>query len=150
VRDPDAVNRGVLVGTALLRLALLVVYLMPGRIVELVSGGRIEADRVAYSASFTGELRMPWLVGLLAIVLQLVVVVVGHWHAGTRWARIAVTALIGVQLGWHASYGSIMQGDVADRAAIAVAVWLSALVFIACGYFVYRELTRVRPAPVSA
>ena len=151
VRDPDAVNRGALVGIALLWLALLLVYLMPGRFVELVSGGRIEAERVAYSTAFTGALRMPWLVGLLAIAigLQLVVAVLGHWHTGTRWTRIAVTSLIGLQLGWHASYGSIMQNELADRAAIAIAAWLSALVFVACGFFVYRELTRVRPAPVS-
>ena len=151
VRDPDAVNRSALVGLALLWLALLLVYLAPGPLFELVSFGRIDAERLAYSESFTSPTRMPWLVGLLpiAIGLHLAVAWMGRWRAGARWARIAVTFLICMQLGWHASYGSIMQDGQADRLAIASMAWLSALVAVASGVLLYREITRVRPAPVT-
>ena len=149
VRDTDAASRIGGVGLALMWLALLVVYLMPGPIAELVSGGRVAADTLTYSDSFRSPLRMSWLVGLLAIAagFHLVVAVWGRWRPGTRWARIALTAVISTQLGWHASYGDIFEDARADRIALATFAWLSGLIFIGCGFLLYREFTRVRPAP---
>lgn len=151
VRDTDSVSRVAAVGLAFAWLVLLVCYLVPGRVAELVSGGRIAAETLAYSDSFTTVWRMPWLVGLLAIAagLQLVVAAQGRWRAGTRWARTAATALVGSQLGWHASYGSIFDGPRAERFAVPAFAWLSAVILIGCGILLYREYNRVRPSPAS-
>jgi hypothetical protein len=152
VHDTDTANRAGAVGLALVWLALLVCYLVPGRIAELVSGGRIAAGTLTYSASFTSVLRMPWLVVLLVIAagLHLAIAVRGHWRPGTRWARIAVTALVGIQLGWHASYGAIFDDPRAESFAVPALAWLSGVILIGCGVLIYREYTRVRPAPVPA
>jgi hypothetical protein len=152
VRDADQTNRVALVGLALLWSAFLVLYLMPGRVVELLSGGRFAAGTLAYSDSFTSPWRMAWLVGLVvvAIGLQVVVAVRGRWRPGTRWASMAVTSLIGVQLGWHATYGSIFHDPQVDRFAVPVTGGLSGLVLVTFGIMLYREYNRVRPAPAPA
>jgi hypothetical protein len=152
VRDSDSASRAGAVGLVLVWLALLVCYVMPGRIAELVSGGHVDAGTLAYSASFTSGWRMPWLTGLLAIAagLQLAVAVQGRWRPSTRWARIAVTALISFQLGWHASYGDIFEDPRAERLGVLAFAWLSGVIFIGCGILLYREYSRVRPAPASA
>lgn len=152
VRDTDSASRAGAVGLALVWLALLACYLVPGRIAALVSGGRVSAGTLAYSDSFTTAWRMPWLAGLLAIAagLQVAVAVRGRWRPSTRWARIAVTALVGMQLGWHASYGSIFEDPRAERYAVPTFAWLSGVILIGCGILLYREYNRVRPAPASA
>lgn len=149
VRDTDSASRAGALGLALMWLALLACYLAPGRIAELVSGGRVTAGTLAYSGSFTSDWRMPWLTGLLAIAagLQLVVAADGRWRPSTRWARIAVIALISLQLGWHASYGAIFENPHTDRLAIPAFAWLSGIIFIGCGILLYHEYNRVRPAP---
>lgn len=152
VRDSDSASRAGAVGLALVWLALLACYVVPGRIAELVSGGRVAAGTLAYSGSFTSGWRMPWLTGLLVIAagLQLVVAVQGRWRPSTRWARIAVTALVSFQLGWHASYGAIFEAQRTERLGVLAFGWLSGVIFIGCGILLYREYNRVRPAPASA
>jgi hypothetical protein len=149
VRYTDSASRAGAVGLALMWLALLVCYLVPGRIAELVSGGRVAADTLAYSGSFMSGWRMPWLTGLLAIVagLQLMVAVDGRWRPSTRWARIAVTALVSLQLGWHASYGAIFEDPRTERLGVPAFAWLSGVILVGCGILLYREYNRVRPAP---
>ena len=139
-------------GLALGWLALLVCYLVPGWVTEMVSGGRVAAATLAYSDSFTSAFRVPWLVGLLVIAggLQFVVAVQGRWRPGTRWARIALTASISIQLGWHASYGSIFADPQTERYAVPAFAWLSVVILIGCGVLIYREYNRVRPAPAPA
>jgi hypothetical protein len=152
VRDSDSASRAGAVGLALVWLALLACYVVPGRIAELVSGGRVAAGTLAYSGSFTSGWRMPWLTGLLAIAagLQLVVAVQGRWRPGTRWVRIAVTALVSIQLGWHASYGAIFEDPRTERLGVPTFAWLSGVILIGCGILLYREYSRVHPAPTSA
>jgi hypothetical protein len=152
VRDTDSVSRAGAVVVALAWLALLACYLVPGRVADLVSGGRVAAGSLAYSASFLNPWRMAWLVGLLAIAagLQLVVAVQGRWRPATRWARMAVTALVALQLGWHASYGAIFADARTERAAVPAFAWLSGVILVWCGILLYREYSRVRPAPASA
>jgi hypothetical protein len=149
VRYTDSASRAGAVGLALMWLALLVCYLVPGQIAELVSGGRVAAGTLAYSDSFMSGWRMPWLTGLLAIAagLQLTVAVDGRWRPSTRWARIAVTALVSLQLGWHASYGAIFEDPQTERLGVPAFAWLSGVIFIGCGILLYREYNRVRPAP---
>lgn len=152
VHDTDSASRAGAVALALVWLALLACYLVPGRVAELVSGGRVAAGTLAYSDSFTTPWRMPWLAGLLAIAagLQLAAAVQGRWQPGPRWARIAVTALVSVQLGWHASYGAIFEDPQTERLGVPAFAWLSGVILIGCGILLYREYNRVRPAPASA
>ncbi|HVQ94241.1 MAG TPA: hypothetical protein VMU51_24590 [Mycobacteriales bacterium] len=152
VRVRDRASRVGGVGLALLWAALLVLYLAPGRVVGALSSGRIAARTLAYTDSFTGPLRMPWLVGVLvlAIGLHLLVAAQGRWRPATRWARIALTALIGSQLGWHARYGSIFSDPDVDRHLIPVIAAMSGLILAVCGIELYREYNRIRPAQAPA
>jgi hypothetical protein len=146
LRDTDSVNRTAAVGLALGWLALLVCYLIPGQVASLLSGGRIAADTLAYSASFTSALRMPWLAGALAIAagLQATVALQGRWRPVTRWLRLAVIAQVSVQLGWHASYGSILQDPHAERLVVLAFSLLAAMSLVWGGILLYRECNRVR------
>jgi hypothetical protein len=149
VSDGDTVNPAGAVALALLWCALLVLYVTPGHVVATLSGGRVAANVLAYSDSFTSPLRMPWLVGVLvaAIGLQVLALVRGRWGGGIRWIQIALTLLIGIQLGWHARYGSIFQDPRTDELLIPFIAGVSALIVIVSGVQVYREYSRVRPAP---
>jgi hypothetical protein len=151
VRDADRASRVGGVGLALLWSALLVLYWAPGRTVEALSGGRVAAVTLAYTQSFTSPWRMLWLAAVLiaAIGLHLAVVVQGRWRSGTRWAQMALTLLIGVQLGWHARYGSIFQDRHTDRLLTPAIAAASGLIVIVCGIQLYREYSRIRPAPAA-
>lgn len=151
VRVSDSASRVAAVGLALLWSALLVLYLRPGQTVETLSGGRVAAETLAYSDSFSGALRMPWLVALLALLvaLQLVVAVQGRWRPATRWTRIVLHLEISLQLGWHARYGSIFEDPRTDQHLITAFAVASALILVVCGIEAHREYTRVRPAPAT-
>jgi hypothetical protein len=147
----DTAGRANGLALTLLWFTLLALYLNPGRLVEAVSGGRIAAETLAYSDSFTSEWRMPWLVGLLlaVIAVHLTAVTQGRWRPVTRFAQIALTWSIGVQLGWHARYGMIFQDPDTDRHLVPVVAATSGLILIAGGIQVYRLFNRVQPAPTA-
>lgn len=149
VRDTDRAGRAEGVVLALLSAATLVLYLAPGRVVEALSGGRVPATTLAYSDSFISPLRMPWLAGLLVLTIGLYVLVVvqGRWRPATRWARIALTASIAVQLGWHARYGAIFQDPRTEELLVPAIAAAAGLIMIASWIEAYHEYTRVRPAP---
>jgi hypothetical protein len=151
VPDPDRAGRVANTALALLWAALLVLYLAPGPIAHALSLGAVDAGTLAYSDSFAGPLRMPWLVPLLvtAAALHLLVAAQGRWRRGTRWARTALTAAIGSQLGWHASYGSVFADSGTDRDLLPVLGAASAALLIAAALQLYRSYTRVRPAPAT-
>jgi hypothetical protein len=151
VRSGDTAGLVGGLGVVLVWLAVLVLYLAPGQVVHALTGGRVPAGELAYSDSFTGVLRMPWLVGLLlaAIGVELLAVIQGRWRPGTRWARIALLFAIGSQLGWHVRYGSIFQSPQAEESYTPVFAVLSGLSVIAGAIALYAEYTRVRPAPAG-
>jgi len=148
-RDIDTVNRTAAAFLALAWLVSLVCYVIPGPVVALLSGGRIDADTLAYTDSFTSPWRMAWLAGVLAVAagLQTTVAARGHWQPVTRWTRVAVVAQVSVQLGWHASYGSIMQDRQANHLTVVVFSVLADLALVWCGILLYREYNRVLPEP---
>jgi len=149
VKDSDVASRAADAGVALLWLALAVLYIWPGWVVNTLTGGRVEAKTLAYSENFMSPLRMPWLVGLVVAVigLQLLVAAQRRWGPGTRWARIALHASVAVQLGWHASYGNIFQDPQTDVHLTRVFATVSALIWTMAAIELYREYIRVRPAP---
>ena len=146
VRDTYRASLAAVVMLAL-SAAALVLYLAPGRVVAALSGGRVAAETLAYSDSFTSPLRMPWLAGLLVLVIGLYVLVVvqGRWRPATRWARIALTAAIAVQLGWHARYGAIFQDPRTDALLVPAIAVAAGLILVACGSR-YTVNTAGRPA----
>jgi hypothetical protein len=149
VRDSDTVNRVEGAGLALLWSALLALYLAPGPVVQALSGGRVAARTLDYSDSFTSPLRMPWLVVLMiaVIAVHLVAVAQRRWRPATRWARIALTWSIGIQLGWHTRYGTIFEDPETDRLLVPGIAAVAGLILLAGGIQLYRSLNRVRPAP---
>jgi hypothetical protein len=62
-------------------------------------------------------------------------------------ARLAVAAVVGTQLGWHSRYGMIFEDPDVDELAVVVMGLLAGLVILSCAAGLYREWTRVRPAP---
>lgn len=151
VRDPDAVSRSRSLALALGSLALLVVYLAPGWAVETVAGPWVTPGNLHYTDNFASPWRMPWLAGALVVFagLQLIIASRDHWQPGLRWARLAVSGVIGTQLGWHSRYGDIFIDPEIDDLAIVVMGLSSAAIVVACGVAVYREYTRIRPAPAA-
>jgi hypothetical protein len=148
-RDPDVASRAGNVARALLLSALLVLYLDPGRVIEALTGGRVSAQTLAYSDSFASPWRMPWLVGLLAILigLHLLVAAQGRWRLATRWTQIAVTFCASVQIGWHMSYGTIFRDPQIDARLIPAIAAASGVFALVATIELYRAYSRVRPAP---
>jgi len=151
VRDRDAAGRVANAAIAAGIVAFLALYLAPGPVVSALTGGRVAAGDLRYTDSFASPLRMPWLVALLVplLVLQVAVVVRGRWWRGARWARLLVTASAALQLGWHARYGSVFRDADVDRVGLWVAASAAGVLLVLCGVELYREYTRVDPAPAG-
>jgi hypothetical protein len=151
VRDRDAASRAGNAAIAAGLAGFLVLYLTPGPVVEAVTGGRVAAADLRYTDSFAGPLRMPWLVVLLVVLiaLHLYVAARGRWRPLTRWARLVVATSAATQLGWHSRYGQVFENPDADRPALWVAASAAGVLMVLCGVELYRELTRVDPAPAA-
>jgi hypothetical protein len=151
-RVSDSASRLTSAGSALLWAAFLALYLAPGPITAALTLGRVDAKTLTYSDSFRGELRMPWLAALVLaiIVLHILVAVQGRWRGATRWARIFLHMSAAVQLGWHARYGNIFQHAPTDRVLVPAVATLAGILMAVAWIELYRELTRVRPAPTTA
>ena len=149
VRNRNAASRAGNAAIAGLLGAFLVLYVAPGPVVEAVTGGRVAAADLSYTDSFRSPLRMPWLVVMLVVLiaLQLVVVAGGRWRPGLRWARILLTICAATQLGWHTKYGAVFENPDAERAGLWVAAWVAGALMVLAGVEIYREYTRVDPAP---
>jgi hypothetical protein len=52
-----------------------------------------------------------------------------------------------IQLGWHARYGTIFQHPHTDRVLIPAVAALAGILMAVAWIELYREVTRVRPAP---
>lgn len=151
-RASDSANRLTSAVSALMWAAFLALYLAPGPIVEALTLGRVDAKTLTYSDSFRSVLRMPWLAALVLaiIVLHILVAVQGRWRGATRWAQIFLHMSAAVQLGWHARYGTIFQHAHTNRVLVPAVAILAGILMAVAWIELYRELTRVRPAPVTA
>ncbi len=112
-------------------------------------GGFVDPNVFAYAEDFRGPLRMPWLNGILIAyaILHLYIGVTGRWQRSTRWIDAALTLHIGLQLGWHVSYGNVFvlsQTEASIRAGVAI---VAAAFILFAAFLAYREWTRVRPGP---
>jgi hypothetical protein len=137
---------------ALVFALLEIVYLAPGPVLALLSGGRIDANRLVYTDSFTQPLRLWGFAAMMPILAAL------HLHAAVtrRWNRVAhVFAFLflisaGTQLGWHARYGQVFGDPAVDKAARAVFEAVGAALILTGLVQAYREWTRVKLPELAA
>jgi hypothetical protein len=151
VRDPGAVNVAAELATVAALVAATVLYLWPGRVVTAVTGGRVDAADLAYTADFAGPWRRPWLAGMLAVLVALHLVALARRHRSPRLrvARTLVLACAAVQLGWHVSYGSVFRDADLDDVVLPVAGGVGGVLLLVAAVQLYREYTAVRPAPAA-
>lgn len=145
VRDYDAVR----VVEQLPIIAILafyeLAYLMPAQVIGFLSGGRVPAGVLDYTADFASPLRMLWFALFLPalIVLEAAVIVQGRWSRLTRIIEIMLFSVAGTQLIWHASYGDIFSNPHAEQGARMTFQLLGAAFELTAIYKVYREWGRI-------
>jgi hypothetical protein len=124
-----------------------VAYLLPGPVIGVLSGGRVDTGLLAYTADFANPLRMLWfaLFVSLLIALEAIVTLQGRWSRLTRTVEIILFMLAGTQLGWHASYGDIFANAQADRGARMACQLLGGAFVLTAVYKIYREWGRIPP-----
>jgi hypothetical protein len=125
-----------------------VAYLLPGPVISVLSGGRVDPALLVYTADFANSLRMLWfaLFVPVLIVLEAIVTLQGRWSRLTRTIEIMLFMLAGTQLGWHASYGDIFANAQADHGARMACQLLGAAFVFTAVYKIYREWGRI-PTP---
>ncbi|HEY1708765.1 MAG TPA: hypothetical protein VGG10_10915 [Rhizomicrobium sp.] len=123
------------------------VYLWPGPIIHLLSGGHVDPAVLTYTADFASLLRMLWFALFMPVLIALeaAVLVPGRWTRLTRMAEIMLFVLTATQLGWHASYGDIFTNVEADRGARMACQILGAALALTAAYKIYREWGRIPP-----
>jgi hypothetical protein len=148
VRDYDAVRAVEQLPLIAILVFYEVAYLFPGPTLNFLSGGRVAADVLTYTADFASPLRMPWfaLVLPVLIALEAIVLVRGRWTRLTRTLEIGLFLLAGTQLGWHASYGDIFANAQAEHSARLTFQILAAAFMLTAVYKIYREWGRIPPA----
>jgi hypothetical protein len=143
-RDRDRVSR---VGTAVMvpfATLVLIFYAAPARVLDLVSGGRIDTGRVEYTADFQ-RLRLPWFIGCLAglLALQAFAAVRGRRNWLIRRVGIGLNLALACMALAFAVDGNLFQSEEADRIARDVLA-LVAVVYVPCvGVMIYGEIGRV-------
>jgi predicted nucleic acid-binding protein len=125
-----------------------VVYLSPGPVIHLLSGGRVDAGLLSYTSDFASPLRMLWFALFLPVlvVLEVLAMVQSRWTRLTRSIEIMLFLLVGTQLGWHASYGDIFANVAAEHGARMAFQLVGAAFILTAVYKTYREWGRI-PAP---
>jgi hypothetical protein len=147
-RDRDRVNR---VGTAVMvPIATLVVilYAAPALVLDRVSGGRIDASPLEYTAAFR-QARLPWFIGCLAglLALQSFAAVRGRWSRLTRRVNIGLNAALAGLTLWFAVSGNVFQSGEADQIARGVLALVAVVYVPYVGVQIYGETGRIdRPA----
>ena len=148
VRDYDRVRWIEQVALIGILLFYEIAYLLPGPVINGLSGGRVDPGLLAYTADFANPLRMLWfaLVVSALVALEVTVTVRGRWSRLTRTIEITLFMLAGTQLVWHASYGDIFANVQADRGARMAFQLLGAAFELTALYKIYCEWGRI-PAP---
>jgi hypothetical protein len=147
VRDDDRVRWIEQVALIGILIFYEVAYLLPGPVIGVLSGGRVDTGLLAYTADFANPLRMLWfaLFVPLLIALEAIVTLQGRWSRLTSTIEIMLFMLAGTQLGWHASYGDIFANAQADRVARMACQLLGAAFELTAVYKIYREWGRIPP-----
>jgi hypothetical protein len=63
--------------------------------------------------------------------------------------RGRLTFQIASQLGWHSRYGAIFADGLTDQRVVPIFGALTGAIMVLAGIELYRQFTRVRPAPAS-
>lgn len=146
MREPVRSESWVSVSFYLASLAIfLAAYLAPGPLAEGISQGRVDAERLAYTDSFSHWTRFAWLPAILVVMAaaRLTAAVRRGWSARLRWLAILVQILGILQVNWHLSYGDIfndpaMEAYGAPIAALFVLIWA-----IEVAVLIYQEMGRI-------
>jgi hypothetical protein len=137
-----------LVATAFGILAL-AIYTFPAQAAGLFRMSDLSADftpdAFTYTSDFRSWLRMPWLYYLAGVVvlINLWSVVRGRWTKGARWAEILFSISAALQLGWHARYGHIVEGDAADALVRLIFMVANIVMLIQAAIRAWREWGRI-------
>jgi hypothetical protein len=127
----------------------LVLYTFPTEAARYSNMGALSSDlspeAFTYTDDFRSALRMPWLYLLAGIVIliNLWSVIRGRWTKMARWAEIMFSISAALQLGWHASYGHIVQGEIADAVVRLVFVIADIVMLIQAAIRAWREWGRI-------
>ena len=137
-----------LVATAFGILAL-VIYTFPAQAAGLFRMSDLSPDftpeAFTYTSDFRSWLRMPWLYYLASVVvlINLWSVVRGRWTKAARWAEILFSISAALQLGWHARYGHIVEGDGADALVRLIFMVANIVMVIQAAIRAWREWGRI-------
>jgi uncharacterized membrane protein len=127
----------------------LAIYTFPGAFAQLTRMSALSPgltpEAFAYTDSFRSWLRMPWvyLLGGVVILVNLWSVIRGRWTKPARWIEILFSISLGVQLGWHASYGDIVEGEAADALVRLVFMVADIVILIQAAIRAWREWGRI-------
>ena len=141
-------TRWTLVAT-LFGILALVFYTFPTEAARYSNMGALSPDwgpdAFAYTDDFRSPLRMPWLYLLAGVVIliNLWSVVRGRWSKAARWAEILFSISAALQLGWHARYGHIVEGETADAVVRLIFVTADVVMLIQAAIRAWREWGRI-------
>jgi hypothetical protein len=122
-----------------------VAYLLPGPVIHVLSGGRVDADLLSYTSDFASPLRMLWFALFVPVLVALEALAMARsrWTRLTRSMEIMLFLLVGTQLGWHASYGHIFANSAAEHGARMAFQLVGAAFILTAVYKTYREWGRI-------
>jgi len=129
-----------------------IVYLMPGPVVTLFTGGRIDPHRLVYTDSFTQPLRLWGFAVIMPILaaLHLYAAVTRRWNQRAHVFALLFLISAGTQLGWHARYGEIFVDPQMDTVARTVFELVGGFFILVGLVQAYREWTRVKLPEMAA
>jgi hypothetical protein len=127
----------------------LVIYTFPSEAAGLFRvsdlSGNLSPEAFTYTDDFRTPLRMFGLYALAGVVIliNLWSVIRGRWTKGARWAEILFSISAALQLGWHARYGHIVEGETADALVRLIFVIASIVMLIQAAIRAWREWGRI-------
>jgi hypothetical protein len=127
----------------------LLIYTFPATFAAWTRMGALSPDLGAeaftYTSDFRSPLRMPWLYGLAGVVIliNLWSVIRGRWTKTARWLEIMFSISAAIQLGWHARYGHIVEGETADAVIRLIFMTADIVMLIQAAIRAWREWGRI-------
>jgi hypothetical protein len=127
----------------------LVIYTFPAQFAQITRmsalSPNLTPEALTYTEDFRSWLRMPWLylLGGVVIATNLYSVIRGRWTKAARWTEILFSISAALQLGWHASYGYVVEGKEADAFIRLVFMTADIVMLIQAAVRAWREWGRI-------